>query len=164
MKGQNIIAIDSDSNRIHWTAPEDLSVIYRHYRKFFTGYTVYLSKEAYQGGKENPFIILMNPELWSMFESVTVLSYRVRYSLFHAYCELFRFPIEYNHIDRNPITNDSLFKEGYIDKKPKGYERLNICKEHLLATFDREYKEIPSKGLSYSWYTNKGQTKTSLRK
>lgn len=160
MKGRNIIAINPDSNRINWTAPEDLSVIYRHYRKFFTGYTVYLSKEAYQGGKENPFIILMNPELWSMFKSVTVLSYRVRYSPFHAYCELFRFPIEYCHIDRNPITNDSLFKEGYIDKKPKGYKRLNICKEpHLLATFDREYKEIPSKGLSYSWYTNKAKPK-----
>lgn len=151
MRHKNIISVDEKSNRITWTAEEPLKGIYRHYRDFFKGYVVYLSKEAYQHNLDNPFIIHIRPEMWSLFESVTVLSYRVKYSIFRAYCNLYQLPLDYYHVSRDSDT----FVEGYVEKKPKGCKRLCICKDYL-ETFRNE--EVNIKGLSYSWY-NKTNTK-----
>lgn len=151
MRHKNIISVDEKSNRITWTAEEPLKGIYRHYRDFFKGYVVYLSKEACQHNLDNPFIIHIRPEMWSLFESVTVLSYRVKYSIFRAYCNLYQLPLDYYHVSRDSDT----FVEGYVEKKPKGCKRLCICKDYL-ETFRNE--EVNIKGLSYSWY-NKTNTK-----
>jgi hypothetical protein len=86
------------------------------------------------------FITFTKGTVWEAFTSVTVLSYRLPFSVLAAYCGLYNFPVKYYHIEAGS------FVEGLKELYPAGVERIALeNSERLIAGYE-------GTALSKSWY------------
>lgn len=98
--------------------------------------------DIYSINDHSCIVELIKGNLWEHFCSVWVSSYRVESSLFHCYCQLHGFPLNYFHIDGINISN------GYKALKPAELNRLAIC-EDLRYVFGKPLRN--QKPLSFTW-------------
>ena len=130
----------SDKNVIEWNETHKAKSHFEDLQKFF------VKNRVYKLDKQDNlcFIAFMQPHIWKQFNSVTVLSYRVPYSYFAAYCQMFDIDIEYYHIEGNK------FAKGYLQLYPRGLERLCVSLSHLNKLEDIRMKR--DNECSSSWY------------
>lgn len=121
------------------TLPKGSPSVLSSFVPFFRNNSVYWISE--KGDQHQGQLLPFFPaDFWQLFDDVAVMSYRLHYSFFYAYCNLFSLPVTFYHVNEDMTA----FKEGYRDLKPLGLERIHV----------RDVKGLDNlKGsLSYSWY------------
>lgn len=86
---------------------------------------------------------VLKKEVWQVFSSVTFCSYRMRYSLLHAYCELMGIKAIYKHLEGDTISN------GYLDLKPP-----QDCLRRIKTFTTKNNSIIAYSTFSKTWYMN----------
>lgn len=127
---------EDDTGLITWTTTKDTSV-YQSFKTVCTTKDVYFFKNSY--------IVLTPKRMWESYASVTLLTYRFKYSSFGCYCDLHGFNTQYYHIE------DGVIKEGYKESYPIGLNRILLYNDHTVkGTYD----------LSKAWY---GKTENTAK-
>lgn len=122
------------------TSPKGAPSVLASFVPFFLYNNVYWIGE--KGNQRQGCLLPFFPAtFWKLFDTVSILSYRLKYSFFYFYCKLFELSVSFYHINADMTA----FEEGYKELKPSGLHRLHI----------KDVKGLDRlKGsLSYSWYS-----------
>ncbi len=77
---------EDDTGLITWTTTKDTSV-YQSFKTVCTTKDVYFYK--------NHYIVLTPERMWEVYASVTLLTYRFKYSSFGYYCDFYGFKVQF---------------------------------------------------------------------
>lgn len=130
LKEQDLINSDPHDGHLKWNDQKDYSTgVFRDLKELLKTTDIYI-----QG---NSLIQLPKNENFSVFQEITVCSYRMKYGLLYAYCRFNNIRINWQHIEAFNIV------DGYKDTKPS---KLN-----MLHTYCPPKKEFKCSG-SVHWY------------
>lgn len=136
MREKKIVVVDDITKAISWNENSNYEGVYKNLVPVFRSYDLFCVDDKAVVGA-------IKKELWEIYQSVTVCTYRYNGSFFNAYCDFHNIKVQHSTVMEGEVVPYESNKIYY----PKNFERIHPCQ-------NEEYNFVGNGdySLSKSWF------------